>query len=273
MAEQWEIEWKDYYDIVELEPDATPEEIEEAYRVLASAFHPDRYRTERGRQRKTKKFQRLQEAYEYLRDPDKRAMYDQEYTRRARAKTAQGQASPSTAREEAPVRVIVPEDVDVGAAKAGQTHAAGRRFPSWAVALCVPYYLIMAVATGLHYHDATYKQEEIAHALEWSIYAWTALWVWPLLAWLLFKLRSSTGLLGWGLVVLFVYYLVIAFGMPAYYTEPAYHEGRALEWSIGLWALVWAWPVVVWLLFTLVRAASTRGLGAAAGRNKRLKRF
>jgi curved DNA-binding protein len=67
------MEYKDYYKIMGLAKDATPDEIKRAYRKLARKYHPD-VSKEPGAEAK---FKELGEAYEVLKDPHKRAAYDQ----------------------------------------------------------------------------------------------------------------------------------------------------------------------------------------------------
>jgi molecular chaperone DnaJ len=64
---------KDYYEILGVPRDATPEEIKRAYRRLALKYHPDR---NPGDKEAEEKFKEIAEAYDVLRDPEKRAMYD-----------------------------------------------------------------------------------------------------------------------------------------------------------------------------------------------------
>ncbi|KKM05604.1 hypothetical protein LCGC14_1752400 [marine sediment metagenome] len=65
---------KDYYKILEIEKDASEEEIKLAYRKLAKKYHPDLNKTDsRGKE----KFIELHEAYETLIDPIKRKIYNQ----------------------------------------------------------------------------------------------------------------------------------------------------------------------------------------------------
>src|SRR2546430_14535505 len=52
--------------------DASEGDIKKAYRKLAMEYHPDRNKSHDAEER----FKRLTEAYEVLRDPDKRAVYD-----------------------------------------------------------------------------------------------------------------------------------------------------------------------------------------------------
>jgi DnaJ-class molecular chaperone len=58
-----------YYEILGIDKSSTPEQIKQAYRRLASKFHPDKGGD-------TKKFQEIQAAYDTLGDADKRAQYD-----------------------------------------------------------------------------------------------------------------------------------------------------------------------------------------------------
>ncbi len=68
------MEFKDYYKILGLEPDATAEEIKRAYRKLALQYHPDRNPGDKAAE---EKFKEINEAYQVLSDPEKRAKYDQ----------------------------------------------------------------------------------------------------------------------------------------------------------------------------------------------------
>jgi len=69
--------FKDYYEILGVEPTAGEAEIKTAYRRLARKLHPD-VSKEAGAE---EKFKAVNEAYEALRDPQKRAAYDQLRTR------------------------------------------------------------------------------------------------------------------------------------------------------------------------------------------------
>jgi curved DNA-binding protein len=67
------MEYKDYYKIMGLGRDATQDEIKRAYRKLARKYHPDVSKEADAEL----KFKELGEAHEVLKDPEKRAAYDQ----------------------------------------------------------------------------------------------------------------------------------------------------------------------------------------------------
>ena len=63
---------EDFYKVLGVSRNATPDDIQKAYRKLARKYHPD-INTEKNAK---KKFQQIQQAYEVLNDPQKREMYD-----------------------------------------------------------------------------------------------------------------------------------------------------------------------------------------------------
>ncbi len=71
------MEYKDYYKIMGLARDASQDGIKRAYRKLARKYHPDVSKDPTGEE----KFKEIGEAYEVLKDPEKRAAYDRLGTR------------------------------------------------------------------------------------------------------------------------------------------------------------------------------------------------
>lgn len=66
-------EYKDYYQIMGVARDVSPDELKRVYRRLARKYHPDVSKEANAEAR----FKEVQEAYEVLKDPEKRAAYDQ----------------------------------------------------------------------------------------------------------------------------------------------------------------------------------------------------
>jgi len=67
-------EKRDYYEILGLDNHATDTDLKKAFRKLAVKYHPDK---NPGNQEAEEKFKEAAEAYEVLRDPQKRQIYDQ----------------------------------------------------------------------------------------------------------------------------------------------------------------------------------------------------
>lgn len=67
------MENKNFYDILELGRSASQDEIKNAYRRLARRYHPDVSKEPNAEER----FKEVNEAYETLRDPERRSYYDQ----------------------------------------------------------------------------------------------------------------------------------------------------------------------------------------------------
>ena len=67
------MDYRDYYKILGVNRSASQDEIKKKYRKLASKYHPDRNPDDPSAE---KKFKELGEAYEVLKDPEKRKLYD-----------------------------------------------------------------------------------------------------------------------------------------------------------------------------------------------------
>ena len=61
----------DYYEVLQISPNADPDTVHRVYRLLAQRFHPDNQSTG-----DSERFRLLTEAYHVLGDPEQRAEYD-----------------------------------------------------------------------------------------------------------------------------------------------------------------------------------------------------
>lgn len=68
------MQFQDYYKTLEVERSASQDEIKKSYRRLSKKYHPDQNAQNHDA---TEKFKKIGEAYEVLKDPDKRKKYDQ----------------------------------------------------------------------------------------------------------------------------------------------------------------------------------------------------
>lgn len=89
------MDFKDYYQVLELDPGATQTEIKTRFRQLAQAFHPDK---NPGNASTDFRFSEIKEAYEVLTNPSKREYYlQQRWYQQSRGKRkSQGVFSPDT---------------------------------------------------------------------------------------------------------------------------------------------------------------------------------
>lgn len=78
-------EWEDYYEILDVGPEASEEEIKNAYRDKVFIFHPDRMNgaPESARHRAEEELKKINQAYEVLGDPQKRKEYHAEWLKKS----------------------------------------------------------------------------------------------------------------------------------------------------------------------------------------------
>src|ERR1700740_1031007 len=68
-----QMKYKDYYEILGVKREASADDIKKAYRKLAQKYHPDVTKDPKGEE----KFKEIAEAYQALKDPEKRKAYDE----------------------------------------------------------------------------------------------------------------------------------------------------------------------------------------------------
>lgn len=66
----------DYYNVLNVNPTATEDDLKKSYRRLAMKWHPDKNPTSNKKEAEAK-FKQISEAYDVLSDPNKRQIYDQ----------------------------------------------------------------------------------------------------------------------------------------------------------------------------------------------------
>ena len=67
---------KNYYEILEIDKNASPEIIEKAYKTLAKKYHPD-LQDDAHKKEAEETLKKINEAYETLSTPEKKSIYDQ----------------------------------------------------------------------------------------------------------------------------------------------------------------------------------------------------
>jgi len=109
------MEFKDYYAVLGVPPDADQKMIRDTYRTLARQYHPD---VNPGDKQAEERFKEINEAYQALSDPEKRQKYDalrqqyQQYQRRGAADGFDWEAWQAPPGERVYTRTVSPEDLE-----------------------------------------------------------------------------------------------------------------------------------------------------------------
>jgi len=97
---------RDYYETLGIARNATDEEIRRAFRKLAFTYHPDHNREDGAEER----FKEVNEAYEVLSDPEKRATYDKRRASYAQARVTHKPYRPARSDAEEFWQIIMDKD-------------------------------------------------------------------------------------------------------------------------------------------------------------------
>ncbi len=109
------MEFKDYYAVLGVQPDADDQTIKTAYRKLARQFHPD---VNPGDKQSEERFKEISEAYEALSDPEKRRQYEtlrqqyQQWQHQGGRRDFNWQDWQATPGERVYSRTVSPEDLE-----------------------------------------------------------------------------------------------------------------------------------------------------------------
>jgi len=71
---------KNYYEVLGINKNASPDEVKHRYYFLTQAYHPDKFREKEQKKAAEEEFKLIREAYEVLKDPVNRAQYDRSLT-------------------------------------------------------------------------------------------------------------------------------------------------------------------------------------------------
>lgn len=175
----------DHYDILAVDPEATPAEIKRAWRRQVQLTHPDAGGS-------TARFQQVNQAYEVLSDPIARGMYD----RRRRA-TAPSQSPPES--HEPPATPLAPEPAP-GAPTGATAPAPSRQLGPWAVLAAPGAAVVYWVAhLAMRASSAAVSGSDLVSTLGWSLIA-TALALFEMTIWVGLPIAIGISINGlWGL--------------------------------------------------------------------------
>jgi len=144
----------DYYEILEIEPEATLDEIKRAYRNRAREAHPDRHPDSPETQ--TEEMSLINEAYTVLKDPRKRASYDVSWRKYYRIKGLTRKAGGDLKTLEKEWRTILDEPDDESGAVVGPS------IPFWKrTRFLVAILVVLLVVLGIDIYITFYRGKTI----------------------------------------------------------------------------------------------------------------
>jgi len=157
MKENWELHWKDYYKILQVQPLAEPEVIKAAYDRLARKYHPD---TNKG-STTLDRMKELNEAFEVLGNPQKRTVYDVTYNQSKTGYTRPiNTSNPSEPQPETSSKVtpdVTEPGVDTGNqvsnSRSGTKRRKVKRLPVFAGILAIAIVIVLSIVL-LHFNKA-----------------------------------------------------------------------------------------------------------------------
>lgn len=101
---------KNYYDILQVNKNASPEIIEKAYKTLAKKYHPD-LQTEENKKQAEEILKEINEAYEVLSNPEKKQMYDTSLSQQETKNNSSTYYKQSRTNDSAPTTKISKEEL------------------------------------------------------------------------------------------------------------------------------------------------------------------
>lgn len=145
-----------YYDLLGVQPTASPQQIRRAYRDLSKLYHPDT--THLSPAVATEKFQQLNEAYATLSSPDRRLAYDQQigYSRIAVVQSAAPLNRPADPRSYRSSAYLDPSDRPLSAGEIFALFILGVTFVA-----CLALVITVSITRG----DVVINPPEIPQAL------------------------------------------------------------------------------------------------------------
>ena len=137
-----------HYELLDLSPSASAQELRQAFRSLSKRFHPDT--TTLPPPEAEQAFQRLQQAYAVLSDPEARRRYDAELRLAALTATALTATARAAAAREASRQAVDPTPIqEVRPASVRRALSGGEWFALLLLGLAVIFSLVLGVGMAL----------------------------------------------------------------------------------------------------------------------------